>query len=73
MPTIIITGCAGTMVTNEATVVKYGDGFHKSSSGSDSTCRALFSALRSIGLSIIIGNASIDARKWNEGSITEQV
>jgi hypothetical protein len=29
--------------------------------------------LRSIGLSIIIGNASIDARKWNEGSITEQV
>jgi hypothetical protein len=28
--------------------------------------------LRGIGLSIIIGNASVDARKWNEGSITER-
>src|SRR6516225_3287764 len=60
------------MVTNESTVVKHGDGFHKSSSRSDSRCRALFSALRSIGLSIMIGNASVDARKWNEGSITER-
>ena len=24
------------------------------------------------GLSIMIGNASVDARKWNEGSITER-